>query len=254
MSGIPVKAKLTFNEMQFGLLVATPVLTGSFVRAPGVLWLLCLPGRGVFIAGPNGTRNRSSATERSGFVPYTMYRTGHQAMNDTTCRKLLSITLSDVCVQLERAIEWRRAQNRALMHLMTSLRYLKEGRLATNPGFDADLEAVEARGSETKSWTIVLRTGERCQLDVCFITEDMMPAFIRVMRCRAVPELSVAEDRNTVSDDEIDAIRTSIRNRINEFDWLNREDFENMRLLALRSDDCRSEVLYQTSDLADCPL
>ncbi|MFP5430340.1 MAG: MFS transporter, partial [Gammaproteobacteria bacterium] len=32
--GVPVKALLGLNETQFGLLVATPVLTGSLIRLP----------------------------------------------------------------------------------------------------------------------------------------------------------------------------------------------------------------------------
>lgn len=36
--GIPIKATLGLNETQFGLLTATPVLTGSLVRVPLGLW------------------------------------------------------------------------------------------------------------------------------------------------------------------------------------------------------------------------
>jgi MFS transporter, NNP family, nitrate/nitrite transporter len=36
--GIPIKAKLGLNETQFGLLAATPVLTGSLVRVPLGIW------------------------------------------------------------------------------------------------------------------------------------------------------------------------------------------------------------------------
>jgi MFS transporter, NNP family, nitrate/nitrite transporter len=36
--GIPVKALLKLNETQFGLLAATPVLTGSLVRVPLGIW------------------------------------------------------------------------------------------------------------------------------------------------------------------------------------------------------------------------
>jgi len=36
--GIPIKARLGLNETQFGLLAATPVLTGSLVRVPLGIW------------------------------------------------------------------------------------------------------------------------------------------------------------------------------------------------------------------------
>ncbi|QDZ30533.1 nitrate/nitrite transporter [Noviherbaspirillum sp. UKPF54] len=36
--GIPIKAKLGLNETQFGLLAATPVLTGSLIRVPLGIW------------------------------------------------------------------------------------------------------------------------------------------------------------------------------------------------------------------------
>ncbi|MCW8890520.1 MAG: MFS transporter, partial [Sedimenticola sp.] len=32
--GIPIKQLLTLNDTQFGLLIATPILTGSLVRLP----------------------------------------------------------------------------------------------------------------------------------------------------------------------------------------------------------------------------
>lgn len=46
--GIPIKEMLTLNETQFGLLVATPVLTGSLVRLPLGLWTDRFGGRVVF--------------------------------------------------------------------------------------------------------------------------------------------------------------------------------------------------------------
>ena len=49
--GIKIKAELNLNETEFGLLVATPVLTGSLIRLPlGVLTdryggrIACVPG------------------------------------------------------------------------------------------------------------------------------------------------------------------------------------------------------------------
>jgi MFS transporter, NNP family, nitrate/nitrite transporter len=43
--GIPIKASLGLNETQFGLLAATPVLTGSLVRVPLGLWTDRFGGR-----------------------------------------------------------------------------------------------------------------------------------------------------------------------------------------------------------------
>jgi MFS transporter, NNP family, nitrate/nitrite transporter len=43
--GIPIKAKLGLNETQFGLLAATPVLTGSLVRVPLGIWTDKFGGR-----------------------------------------------------------------------------------------------------------------------------------------------------------------------------------------------------------------
>jgi len=43
--GIPVKAMLKLNETQFGLLAATPVLTGSLVRVPLGIWTDRFGGR-----------------------------------------------------------------------------------------------------------------------------------------------------------------------------------------------------------------
>lgn len=46
--GIPLKAQLGLNETQFGLLAATPVLTGSLVRVPLGIWTDRFGGRVVF--------------------------------------------------------------------------------------------------------------------------------------------------------------------------------------------------------------
>ncbi len=46
--GIPIKEMLALNETQFGLLVATPVLTGSLVRLPLGIWTDRYGGRAVF--------------------------------------------------------------------------------------------------------------------------------------------------------------------------------------------------------------
>jgi NNP family nitrate/nitrite transporter-like MFS transporter len=43
--GIPIKARLGLNETQFGLLAATPVLTGSLVRVPLGIWTDKFGGR-----------------------------------------------------------------------------------------------------------------------------------------------------------------------------------------------------------------
>jgi NNP family nitrate/nitrite transporter-like MFS transporter len=46
--GIPIKAALNLNETQFGLLAATPVLTGSLIRLPLGMWTDKYGGRLVF--------------------------------------------------------------------------------------------------------------------------------------------------------------------------------------------------------------
>lgn len=46
--GIPIKTALALNETQFGLLVATPVLTGSLIRLPLGMWTDKFGGRIVF--------------------------------------------------------------------------------------------------------------------------------------------------------------------------------------------------------------
>jgi NNP family nitrate/nitrite transporter-like MFS transporter len=46
--GIPIKTSLGLNETQFGLLVATPVLTGALVRVPLGIWTDRFGGRIVF--------------------------------------------------------------------------------------------------------------------------------------------------------------------------------------------------------------
>jgi NNP family nitrate/nitrite transporter-like MFS transporter len=48
--GIPIKAKLGLNETEFGLLVATPVLSGALVRVPLGIWTDRFGGRIVFFA------------------------------------------------------------------------------------------------------------------------------------------------------------------------------------------------------------
>jgi len=47
--GIPIKKMLDLNETQFGLLAATPVLTGSLVRLPLGMWTDRYGGRMVFL-------------------------------------------------------------------------------------------------------------------------------------------------------------------------------------------------------------
>src|SRR5262245_13427545 len=46
--GIPIKETLGLNETQFGVLVATPVLTGSLIRLPLGMWTDRYGGRIVF--------------------------------------------------------------------------------------------------------------------------------------------------------------------------------------------------------------
>ena len=46
--GIPIKATLGLNETQFGILIATPVLTGSLIRVPLGMWTDKFGGRIVF--------------------------------------------------------------------------------------------------------------------------------------------------------------------------------------------------------------
>jgi NNP family nitrate/nitrite transporter-like MFS transporter len=46
--GIPIKAQLGLNETQFGMLIATPVLTGSLIRLPLGMWTDKFGGRMVF--------------------------------------------------------------------------------------------------------------------------------------------------------------------------------------------------------------
>src|SRR5690606_300558 len=48
--GIPIKDELGLNETQFGLLAATPVLTGSLSRLPLGIWTDRYGGRVVFFA------------------------------------------------------------------------------------------------------------------------------------------------------------------------------------------------------------
>ena len=48
--GIPIKTQLGLNETQFGILIATPVLTGSLIRLPLGMWTDKLGGRIVFFA------------------------------------------------------------------------------------------------------------------------------------------------------------------------------------------------------------
>ncbi len=46
--GIPIKATLGLNETEFGILIATPVLTGSLIRLPLGMWTDKFGGRVVF--------------------------------------------------------------------------------------------------------------------------------------------------------------------------------------------------------------
>jgi MFS transporter, NNP family, nitrate/nitrite transporter len=46
--GIPIKAALGLNETEFGILIATPVLTGSLIRLPLGMWTDKFGGRVVF--------------------------------------------------------------------------------------------------------------------------------------------------------------------------------------------------------------
>ncbi len=46
--GIPLKQQLGLNETEFGILAATPVLTGSLVRVPLGIWTDRFGGRVVF--------------------------------------------------------------------------------------------------------------------------------------------------------------------------------------------------------------
>lgn len=48
--GIPIKAQLGLNETQFGLLIATPVLTGALTRVPLGIWTDRFGGRIVFFS------------------------------------------------------------------------------------------------------------------------------------------------------------------------------------------------------------
>lgn len=47
--GIPIKATLNLNETEFGILVATPILSGSLIRLPLGMWTDRYGGRSVFL-------------------------------------------------------------------------------------------------------------------------------------------------------------------------------------------------------------
>ncbi len=48
--GVPIKTQLGLNETEFGILIATPVLTGSLIRLPLGMWTDKFGGRIVFFA------------------------------------------------------------------------------------------------------------------------------------------------------------------------------------------------------------
>jgi NNP family nitrate/nitrite transporter-like MFS transporter len=48
--GVPIKNELGLNETEFGILIATPVLTGSLIRLPLGMWTDKFGGRMVFFA------------------------------------------------------------------------------------------------------------------------------------------------------------------------------------------------------------
>ena len=48
--GIPIKQKLGLNETEFGILAATPVLSGSLIRVPLGIWTDRFGGRIVLFA------------------------------------------------------------------------------------------------------------------------------------------------------------------------------------------------------------
>src|SRR3569832_1911543 len=68
--GIPIKKMLGLNETEFGILVATPVLTGSLIRLPLGMWTDMLGGRIVFFVlmlaagGPGGRGGRAGGRRR----------------------------------------------------------------------------------------------------------------------------------------------------------------------------------------------
>ncbi|MDO9219485.1 MAG: MFS transporter, partial [Thiobacillus sp.] len=43
--GVPIKQQLGLNETEFGILIATPVLTGSLIRVPLGMWTDKFGGR-----------------------------------------------------------------------------------------------------------------------------------------------------------------------------------------------------------------
>src|SRR4051795_9813004 len=47
--GIPIKKNLGLNETEFGILIATPILTGSLIRLPLGMWTDKYGGRIVFL-------------------------------------------------------------------------------------------------------------------------------------------------------------------------------------------------------------
>jgi len=53
--GIPIKKQLGLSETEFGLLAATPVLTGSLIRLPLGMWTDRFGGRIVFFLLMLGT-------------------------------------------------------------------------------------------------------------------------------------------------------------------------------------------------------
>jgi nitrate/nitrite transporter NarK len=59
--GIPIKKMLDLNATQFGLLTATPVLTGSLIRVPLGMWTDKYGGRIVFFLLMPAPRSPSSS-------------------------------------------------------------------------------------------------------------------------------------------------------------------------------------------------
>ncbi len=63
--GIKIKAELGLNETEFGLLVATPILTGSLVRLPLGLLTDRFGGRLVYFIQRAAGSSRCAATSRT---------------------------------------------------------------------------------------------------------------------------------------------------------------------------------------------
>jgi hypothetical protein len=151
--------------------------------------------------------------------------------------------------RLKSLIDWRHTQIKMLHTLRGHLIDLKGNMqgddlcdiTAVASAFivtDSNSAEIDERDESQPQWSVTLWDGTQSAADVSFLSEEQQSLLAQILRLSKDAAgkddaAGMLQSPLTISAKKIDAIKLGIRNRIDEFNQLNRDDLESLRILNL---------------------